>query len=75
MNNIFITPQGTRVDLSKPAKSPMVKLYNENGHSEMDTLKLTGKTNKIIEWREEWTEFEAIGTLGTCWINEQDMIQ
>lgn len=67
---IITTPQGTKFDTSKPAKSSVIKVLDNNGRQVMDTLTLTGRFTIVEEFREKKAMIEVSHSFGIDEVNE-----
>lgn len=71
----LITPNGSKFDLSKPAKSNLLMIFNENGNQEFDELRLTGNQTIVEEFKEKKSMIEVEHSFGITEINEDFLWQ
>lgn len=67
---IITTVKGSKFNTDLPARSSVIMVLNERGRSVMDTLKLTGNTEEVIEFMKPTTMVEVIHSFGTDFVNE-----
>jgi hypothetical protein len=67
---ILKTAKGSRFDTSKPAKSNVIMVLNEDGNSIMDSLRITGRYTVVTEFMESVTMIEVEHSFGIDEVNE-----
>lgn len=67
---ILKTAKGSRFDTSKPAKSNVIMVLDENGNQVMDTLRITGRYTTVSEFMESVTMVEVEHSFGIDEVNE-----
>ena len=72
---IIKTPQGAKFDTSKPAKSNIIMVLDDNGEQVMDTLTLTGRFTIVEEFREKRAMIEVSHSFGIDEVNEDYLWQ
>ena len=60
----LITVKNAKFDTSKPAKSNIFMVLDDNGNQVMDTLRITGRTTQVIEFMQPMTMIEVEHTFG-----------
>ncbi len=75
METIFKTAGGSKFDLSKPAKSNICMVLDNNGRQVMDTLKLTGNHTVVELFMEKKSMIEVEWSFGVTEICEDFLWQ
>ncbi len=67
---ILKTVKGSMFDTSKPAKSNVIMVLNEDGNPIMDSLRITGRYTVVTEFMESVTMIEVEHSFGIDEVNE-----
>jgi hypothetical protein len=67
---IITTAKNAKFDTSKPARSNIIMILDENGNQVMDTLRLTGNMTTVKEFGETVSMLEVEHSFGIDEINE-----
>jgi hypothetical protein len=67
---IIKTAKGGTFNTEIPARSSVIKVLDNKGRSVMDTLKLTGRTEKEMLFMEETTMLEVEHSFGKEFVSE-----
>lgn len=68
---IIQTVNGAKFNTNFPAKSSVITVLNNAGNKIPDTLKLTGKTEEVVEFMRPVTMIEVEHSFGTDFVNEE----
>ena len=72
---IITTAKIAKFDTTKPAKSNIIMVLDENGKQVMDTLRLTGNTTTVTEFGKPVTMIEVEWSFGIDEVNEDFLWQ
>lgn len=72
---IITTAKNAKFDTSKPAKSNIIMVLDDNGNQVMDTLRITGNMTTVMEFMEPVSMIEVEHSFGKDEVNEDFLWQ
>ena len=72
---IITTAKNAKFDTSKPAKSNLIMILDDNGKQVMDTLRITGNMTTVMEFMEPVSMIEVEHSFGKDEVNEDFLWQ